>query len=75
MLQGDGSFSVQTNGRPGAPPGWYKVIITATEAGANPNEDTRRVINARYATEAATPLAIEVVASPSSDSYDLQLSP
>ena len=74
VLQRDGSFSVLTNGQPGAPPGWYKVIVIATEPGANPNEDSRRLLNARYETEATTPLAIEVVANPSPGSYDLQLS-
>jgi hypothetical protein len=71
VLQRDGSFSVQ----PGAQTGWYKIIVIATEPGANPNEDSRRVLNARYGTEATTPLAIEVVADPSPGRYDLQLSP
>ena len=65
-----GSFRVQ----PGAPPGWYKVILIATEPGANPNEDLRRVVHARYEREATTPLAFEVVANPSPGRYDLQLS-
>jgi hypothetical protein len=74
VLQRDGSFSVLTNGQPGAPPGWYKVIVMATEAAANPNEDTRRVANMRYESEEATPLAFEVVANPTEGTYDLQLS-
>src|SRR5262245_21590683 len=44
VLQRDGSFQVQ----PGALAGWYKVILLATEPGANPNEDMRRVVHARY---------------------------
>lgn len=75
VLQRDGSFSVLTNGQPGAPPGWYKVIVLATEPAANPNEDARRPVPKRYENEATTPLAIEVVASPSPGSYDLKLSP
>jgi hypothetical protein len=75
VLQRDGSFSVLANGEPGAQLGWYKVIVTATEPGANPNEDSRRLLNARYGAEATTPLAIEVVANPSPGRYDLQLSP
>src|SRR5438128_2610394 len=61
-LRPDGSFSIQG----GCTPGWYKAIVLATEPGANPNDDVRRVLPARYETEAATPLAIEVVADPSS---------
>ncbi len=74
-LQADGSFTVETDGKPGAPAGWYKVIVTATKPGANPNEDTPLVVPARYATEADTPLSVEVVASPEPDCYDLKLSP
>jgi hypothetical protein len=75
VLQKDGSFSILTNGQPGALAGWYKVVISATEPGANPNEDTPRVLNVRYEKEATTPLAIEVVANPGPGSYDLKLSP
>jgi hypothetical protein len=75
VLQRDGNFEVLTNNKPGAPRGWYKVIVTAYEPAANPNEDSRPALNARYATEANTPLEIEVVANPASDQYDLQLSP
>lgn len=75
VLQGDGTFSVLTNGKPGAPPGWYKVVISATDSGANPNEDAPPLLNACYLTEATTPLVIEVVPSPAADRYDLKLSP
>jgi hypothetical protein len=75
VLQPDGTFSVLTHGKPGARPGWYKIIIMATEPGANPNEESRRVVNARYQNEDTTPLAFEVVANPGEGSYDLQLSP
>jgi hypothetical protein len=75
VLEKDGSFNILTNGQPGARPGWYKVMISANEPGANPNEGSRRVVNAVYETEATTPLTIEVVANASEGSYDLQLSP
>jgi hypothetical protein len=75
VLERDGRFSALTNGKPGVPAGWYKVILTATLPGANPNEQSPRVMNRRYETEATTPLAIEVVANPPPGSYDLKLSP
>src|SRR5437016_1113643 len=53
VLNRDGSFSVVTDGKPGAPPGWYKVIVTANEPGANPNEDSPSLLNARYESETA----------------------
>jgi hypothetical protein len=74
QLKPDGSYSVATDGKPGAPPGWYKVILMVTDPADNPNEEPRRVLHRRYETEADTPLAIEVVASPGPGSYDLQLS-
>lgn len=72
VLQRDGSFSIS---EPGARPGWYKVVIIATDPGANPNEDAPRILHARYEKEATTPLAIEVVADPAPGKYDLLLSP
>jgi hypothetical protein len=75
VLQRDGTFTVLTDGRPGAPPGWYKVVVIATAPSANPNEDTRRLLHRRYESEATTPLAVEVVADPDPGRYDLQLSP
>jgi hypothetical protein len=73
VLQRDGTFTVITKGRPGAPLGWYKVVVTATEPAVNPNEDARPSVDARYLTAATTPLAIEVVARPAPGRYDLQL--
>lgn len=75
VLQSNGSFSMSTDERPGAPAGWYKVIITATEADANPNDETPRVVPERYEKEATTPLTVEVVANPGPGAYDLKLSP
>jgi hypothetical protein len=74
VLQRDGTFSVQTGGRPGAPRGWYKVVVTATDPTSNPNDDVRPAVPARYRTAAQTPLSLEVVADPAPGSYDLQLS-
>lgn len=74
-LKLDGTFSVLTDGRPGAPAGWYKVVVTAFLPGANPNEESRPMVNARYMTAAATPLAFEVAGNPSPESYDLKLTP
>ncbi len=75
VLKSDGSFSIQTNGTPGAAPGWYKVVVLALEPESNPNEDAIRALPVIYESEATTPLAIEVVADPSPGSYDLKLSP
>lgn len=73
MIQRDGTFKVTTEGRPGAPAGWYKVLVSATDAAQNPNNETRPLLNVRYTTEASTPLAFEVVPAAASGSYDLKL--
>lgn len=73
-LKSDGTYSVFTKSLTGAASGWYKVLVNASEPGANPNEDAAPVLNPRYLSEGTTPLAVEVVAQPEPGSYDLQLS-
>lgn len=75
ILQKDGTFKVMTQGRPGAPAGWYKILVSATDAAQNPNNETRALLSTRYLTEATTPLAFEVVAPPATGSYELKLDP
>jgi hypothetical protein len=75
-----GNYTLSTRGKKGAPPGWYKVIVTATEArpeqamGPRHHHPTpRSLLPARYGQAATTPLAIEVVEQPASGAYDLKL--
>jgi hypothetical protein len=71
----DGSYSLITATKPGAPPGWYKVVIVATEP-PNPKDpfaNRRSFIDTRYGTAEKTPLEIEVVEAPAAGSYDLTL--
>jgi hypothetical protein len=76
-----GNYSLVTRGKKGAPPGWYKVVVTATEAPA-PDESKgprrhhptpRSLLPARYGQAGASPLAIEVVENPKPGAYDLEL--
>jgi hypothetical protein len=73
----DGTFKVFTAGREGAPPGWYKVVIFATEedrpsAAAHPGLP-QTVIPHTYNQPGTTPLAIEVQADgdPRTHQFDL----
>jgi hypothetical protein len=80
-VDSQGNYTLSTKGRPGAPPGWYKVTVTAVET--RPLETTKgprrklptakSLLPARYGQAATTPLAIEVVDSPAPDAYDLKL--
>jgi hypothetical protein len=76
----EGHYSVSTNGKPGAPPGRYKVIVTATTVEAGAPKDQRRarphpksLVPAKYGQAATTDLAVEVVESPAPGAYELKL--
>jgi hypothetical protein len=71
-IDGDGHYILLTNGKPGAPPGHYKVLITAVRPGAN-RDESKLAIPARYGGERTTTLEREVVTEPSPGRYDLKL--
>jgi hypothetical protein len=78
-----GHYTLYTKGRRGAPPGWYKVVVTgladAPPAAAKGPLTQRPVpksaVPARYGRAETTPLEVEVVASPATGAYDLTLKP
>jgi hypothetical protein len=78
----DGNYTVKTNGKNGASPGWYKVVVTAlaeTPQHATGPKDARSrpvarsLLPARYGLARTTPLEVEVVAEPEDGAYDLSL--
>jgi hypothetical protein len=76
-----GRYRLTTRGVAGAPPGWYKVIVTAFSATREHPESTRRrqlqvasLLPPKYGQADTTPLAVEVVANPPPGAYDLKLS-
>ena len=79
-IDADGNYVVYTKERSGAPPGWYKVIVTASGESVKPSpsqSSTRplstSLLSPKYGQEKTTPLSIEVVASPSAGAYDLDV--
>jgi hypothetical protein len=77
-----GNYSLLTNGKKGAPPGWYRVIVTALAAPSEhppaPGKRSQRpvaqpLLPAKYGQAQSTDLAIEVVEKPSAGGYDLRL--
>jgi hypothetical protein len=82
-----GTYTLKTKGRTGAPPGWYRVIVTAHEGNVrHPNQGgraeegghsgrpvARSLVPAKYGQRATTDLSIEVIAEPSAGAYDLHL--
>ena len=76
----EGNYTLVTKGKRGAPPGWYKVIVTASEARIEAPKDPKRghphprsLVPAKYGQEKTTDLAVEVVADPAPGAYDLKL--
>jgi hypothetical protein len=76
-IDANGDYSLTTNGKPGAPAGWYKVVV-----GAPPGDLTDPakalptvLISEKYLDAAKTPLEKEVVASPQAGAYDLDVKP
>jgi len=78
-----GHYTVFTKNQRGAPPGWYKVVVTGIAEAPPPESKgplTKRpapksLVPAKYGRAATTPLEIEVVANPATGAYDLNLKP
>jgi hypothetical protein len=79
-IDGNGRYSLQTAGKRGAPPGWYRVIVAAYETPPTgkpsamfkpAHYDVR--VNRRYGDAKTSGLEVEVVEKPESGPYDLKL--
>jgi hypothetical protein len=74
-----GHYRLVTGGKKGAPPGWYKVCVTATAGptqgggGRAHRPAARSLVPSRYGQAATTPVAVEVVEDPPPGAYDLKL--
>jgi len=74
-ISADGSYSLQTAGKKGAAPGWYKVSVTSAEIpdSSKPNAVTSYVAP-KFNNPDTSMLSVEVVASPGADAYNLKVS-
>lgn len=79
LIDSQGHYQVFTSGQPGAPPGWYRVVIFATEATANTKQAhpglPKSLIPRRYNDAGSTPLSIEVKRDATAGAFDLKLTP
>jgi len=77
-LDENGRYTLTTTNRPGAPPGWYKVLVFSSEQmkdslrGGAPT-DPKWVTDRKYTAEATTPLSVEVVEGAKDRAYDLKV--
>jgi hypothetical protein len=71
----EGSYQVATAGQAGAPPGWYKVGVVATEPGDpnNPYAIRKSLIPAKYGDPEQSELSLQVVPAPTPAAYDITL--
>jgi hypothetical protein len=74
-----GTYTLLTKGKGGAPPGWYKVVVTATEvSGGGKGSASKRpvpqsLVAPRYGQATTTTVSIEVIESPGPNAYDIKL--
>jgi hypothetical protein len=80
-IDADGGYTLKTKGKKGAPPGWYKVIVTARDEAPPAHPKTpkqhrpvaKSLLPARYGQPQTSGLSIEVVENPTPGAYDLKL--
>lgn len=72
-----GAYEMFTKGRRGVPPGWYKVVVTATRDKVSgrppPDWQPEWLTHPRYTRPYTTNLRLEVIEDAPAGSYDLQL--
>jgi len=75
-IKSDGSYTLQTKGKPGAPLGAYKVIVSGGETPPdNTKLPTKQTVNATYSHPDTTTLTRDVVAKAAPGAYDLEVTP
>jgi len=66
----DGSYSLDTKGQPGAPAGWYQIMVE-TQYPGGPEKHTE--LPRRFSDPGKSGLAVEVVPSAAAGAYDLKV--
>lgn len=72
----DGTFSLKCGVRDGAPPGWYKVGVSAAEpVNQNNPYDPKWIAQPRYQDPEKSGLTAEVVENPAAGRYEFKIDP
>ena len=70
----DGTYTIYTDGKPGAPPGWYNVTVAAaTEADTSKVDTIKSLVHPTYTDPSKTPLSVEVSSSPKAGAYEFNV--
>jgi hypothetical protein len=73
-MDASGKYTLFTNGKAGAPLGWYKVTVTEKEELDSTKPEPKSKVNrSPFANPEKTPLSVEVVESPGPDAYKLSV--
>jgi hypothetical protein len=74
-IDAQGSYKLYTAGKEGAPLGWYKIAIIASDPidPKNPYALTKSHVKAKYNVAETSGLSIQVVDTPAPGAYDLKL--
>jgi hypothetical protein len=72
-----GNYELAINGTKGAPLGWYRVSVIATEPfdPAKPYVIPKTLVPLKYSDPKMSGFALQVVENPATGAYDLKLSP
>jgi hypothetical protein len=75
MLDDQGNYKLMSGSREGAPPGWYKVTVTAQEPPdeKNPYAPPKSLINPKFGDVQTSGLAVQVVENPAPGVYDFKV--
>jgi hypothetical protein len=77
-INAQGNYVLETTGKKGAPPGWYKVLVFADAwalkevVSARP-PTPKWMMNLKYTEPTTTPLSVEVVERPAPGAYDFDV--
>src|SRR5262249_22805146 len=72
MIDSQGNYELFSDGKKGAPAGWYKVVVSLTSPGIAP-PPKGPTMDFKFQHPERTDLAIEVVPQPQPGAYDLKL--
>jgi len=72
QISSDGTYTLSSGDKSGAPAGWYKVTVFTNVPGSPPSSVN---LNPRYMTPGTTDLAVEVAPNAEPGRYDLKLNP
>jgi hypothetical protein len=77
VIKPDGSYSLKSGHREGAPPGHYRVVVFVTEPPSKTGNGysglPRIIVNEEFQNPSSTPLKAEIKADPSPQQYDFEV--